>query len=212
VPKRRNRRLDCPWRGVGTTAQVPNVFGGIRGGLDWNRTFVLSRDTFTIVAFDSECRLDLISGGEKHPSPDSQIWSARRNNQEESSMLKDSKAFSGFSAADIPKVTKFYSETFGLDVTESHGVLTLRLAGGNNVLIYPKPNHVPATFTVLNFTVKDVDLAVDELTKRGVGFEMYDLPNLKTDKKGIMRGNGPTIAWFKDPAGNILSVIVETED
>ena len=127
-------------------------------------------------------------------------------------MLKDSKAFSGFSAADIPKVTKFYSETFGLDVTESHGVLTLRLAGGNNVLIYPKPNHVPATFTVLNFPVKDVDLAVDELTKRGVGFEMYDLPNLKTDKKGIMRGNGPTIAWFKDPAGNILSVIVETED
>ena len=127
-------------------------------------------------------------------------------------MLKDSKAFSGFSAADIPKVTKFYSETLGLDVTESHGVLTLRLAGGNNVLIYPKPNHVPATFTVLNFTVKDVDLAVDELTKRGVGFEMYDLPNLKTDEKGIMRGNGPTIAWFKDPAGNILSVIEEAKD
>ena len=121
-------------------------------------------------------------------------------------MLKDSKAFSGFSAGDIPKVKKFYAETLGLDVSESHGVLTLRLAGGNNVLIYPKPNHVPATFTVLNFPVKDVDLAVDELTKRGVRFEKYDLPDLKTDKKGIMRGNGPTIAWFKDPAGNILSV------
>ncbi len=125
-------------------------------------------------------------------------------------MLRDTKAFRGFSAADIQTAKKFYSETLGMDVTESHGLLALRLAGGNNVLIYPKPNHVPATFTVLNFPVKDVDLAVDELTKRGVRFEMYDLPDLKTDKKGIMRGNGPTIAWFKDPAGNILSVIEET--
>jgi Glyoxalase/Bleomycin resistance protein/Dioxygenase superfamily len=122
-------------------------------------------------------------------------------------MLKDSKAFSGFSAGGIPKVKQFYAGTLGLDVSESHGVLTLHLAGGNNVIIYPKPNHVPATFTVLNFPVKDVDHAVDELKKRGVRFERYDLPNLKTDKKGIMRGNGPTIAWFKDPAGNILSVI-----
>jgi hypothetical protein len=86
-------------------------------------------------------------------------------------------------------------------------VLTLNLAGGNNVLIYPKPNHTPATFTVLNFPVDDVDQAVDELSKRGVRFEIYDRPEIKTDKKGIMRGNGPTIAWFKDPAGNILSVI-----
>jgi catechol 2,3-dioxygenase-like lactoylglutathione lyase family enzyme len=122
-------------------------------------------------------------------------------------MLKDSKAFSGFSAGDIPKVKEFYTDRLGLDVVESDGLLTLRLAGGNNVLIYPKPNHVPATFTVLNFPVEDVDLAVDELTKRGVRFEMYDL---KTDKKGIMRGNGPTIAWFKDPAGNILSVLEQT--
>ena len=127
-------------------------------------------------------------------------------------MLRDSKAFSGFSAGDIQTAKKFYSETLGLDVTESHGLLTLQLAGGNNVLIYPKPNHVPATFTVLNFPVKDVELAVEELTKRGVRFEMYDLPNLKTDEKGIMRGNGPTIAWFKDPAGNILSVIEEAKD
>jgi catechol 2,3-dioxygenase-like lactoylglutathione lyase family enzyme len=122
-------------------------------------------------------------------------------------MLKDSKAFSGFSTGDIPKTREFYAATLGLDATESHGVLTLRLAGGNNVLIYPKPNHVPATFTVLNFPVQDVDLAVDELTRRGILLEICDLPGLKTDKKGIMLGNGPTIAWFKDPAGNILSVI-----
>ncbi len=94
-----------------------------------------------------------------------------------------------------------------MKVSESHGLLTLHLAGDNNVLIYPKPNHVPATFTVLNFPVKHVDQAVDELTKRGVRFEIYDLPDIKTDKKGIMLGKGPTIAWFKDPAGNILSVL-----
>jgi len=125
-------------------------------------------------------------------------------------MLKDSQAFSGFSAGDIPKTKEFYAATLGLDVTESHGLLTLHLAGGNNVLIYPKPNHVPATFTVLNFPVRDVDHAVDELTKRGIRFEIYDLPDLKTDTKGIMRGNGPTIAWFRDPTGNILSVIEQT--
>ncbi len=122
-------------------------------------------------------------------------------------MLGDSKAFSGFSANDIEKAKEFYGRTLGLKVSESNGLLTLHLAGGNNVLIYPKPNHTPATFTVLNFPVDDVDQAVDELTKRGVRFEIYDLPDIKTDKKGIMRGNGPTIAWFKDPAGNILSVM-----
>src|ERR1051326_7785313 len=125
-------------------------------------------------------------------------------------MLKDSKAFSGFAAGDIPKANEFYRGFLGLSVSESHGILTLRLGSGHNVIIYPKPNHVPATFTVLNFPVKDVDLAVDGLTKRGVRFERYDLPDLKTDKKGIMRGNGPTIAWFKDPAGNILSVLEES--
>ena len=122
-------------------------------------------------------------------------------------MLGDSKAFSGFSANDIEKAKEFYGRTLELKVSETNGLLTLHLAGGSNVLIYPKPNHTPATFTVLNFPVDDVDQAVDELTKRGVRFEIYDLPDLKTDKKGIMRGNGPTIAWFKDPAGNILSVI-----
>ena len=122
-------------------------------------------------------------------------------------MLGDSKAFSGFAVGDIKKAKEFYGRTLGLKVSESNGLLTLHLAGGNNVLIYPKPNHTPAMFTVLNFPVDDVEHAVDELTKRGVRFEIYDLPDIKTDKKGIMRGNGPTIAWFKDPAGNILSVI-----
>jgi catechol 2,3-dioxygenase-like lactoylglutathione lyase family enzyme len=122
-------------------------------------------------------------------------------------MLAESKAFSGFAAPDIAKTREFYGQTLGLKVSENHGLLTLHLAGGNNVLIYPKPNHVPATFTVLNFPVDDVDLAVDELMKRGVRFEIYDGPEIKTDEKGIRRGNGPTIAWFKDPAGNILSVL-----
>src|SRR5438270_1149154 len=187
---------------------MPDVFGRVSRALDWNRHLGLSRDTIARVASDSVRRIDFISCGAKHAAPHSQIWPGRKSNQE-GSMLKDSKAFSGFSAGDIPKVKEFYSGRLGLDVLESDGLLTLRLAGGNNVLIYPKPNHVPATFTVLNFPVQDVDLAVDELTKRGVRFEMYDLPDLKTDKKGIMRGNGPTIAWFKDPAGNILSVIDE---
>ncbi len=122
-------------------------------------------------------------------------------------MLEASKAFSGFSANDIGKAKEFYGKTLGLKVSESHGLLTLHLASGNNVLIYPKPNHVPATFTVLNFPVNNVDQAVDELTTRGVRFEIYNLPAIKTDEKGIMRGKGPTIAWFKDPAGNVLSVL-----
>lgn len=127
-------------------------------------------------------------------------------------MLKDSKAFSGFSVDDIPKAKEFYGQTLGLDVSEGQGmgILSLRLAGGNTVIIYPKPNHEPATFTILNFPVPDVDQAVDALKQRGVRFETYDEPELKTDERGIMRGNGPTIAWFKDPAGNILSVIEET--
>jgi catechol 2,3-dioxygenase-like lactoylglutathione lyase family enzyme len=125
-------------------------------------------------------------------------------------MLKESNAFSGFSVNDIQKAKDFYGRTLGLQVSESHGLLTLQLAGGNTVLIYPKVNHAPATFTVLNFPVENVDESVDELAKRGVRFEIYDESDIKTDEKGIMRGNGPTIAWFKDPAGNVLSVLEET--
>ena len=122
-------------------------------------------------------------------------------------MLENSKAFSGFAAPDFAKEKEFYTEKLGLKTSEDHGLLRLHLAGGNNVLIYPKPDHVPARFTVLNFPVADVDLAVDDLKKGGVRFEPYDQPGLKTDEKGIMRGNGPTIAWFKDSAGNILSIL-----
>lgn len=122
-------------------------------------------------------------------------------------MLKNSKAFSSFSVNDIEKAKKFYSEILGLEVLENEmGLLELHFAGGLNILIYPKDNHTPATFTVLNFNVTDIDKTVDELTSRGIAFERYDEPYIKTDEKGICRGK-PSIAWFKDPAGNILSVL-----
>src|SRR5947207_11791561 len=127
-------------------------------------------------------------------------------------MLEDSKAFSGFAVPDVEKAKEFYGKTLGLKVSEDHGMLRLHLSGGNNVLVYPKPNHVPATFTILNFPVDDIDQAVDKLSKRGVHFEIYDQLDLKTDEKGIMRGKAPTIAWFKDPAGNILSVLERSEE
>jgi catechol 2,3-dioxygenase-like lactoylglutathione lyase family enzyme len=120
-------------------------------------------------------------------------------------MFKDSHAFSGFSSNDIAKSKEFFGGTLGLEVTEENGMLTLHLAGGGNVLIYPKDNHEPATFTVLNFPVDDIDKAVDNLTNAGVTFERYD--GMGQDPRGIMRDNGPAIAWFKDPAGNILSVL-----
>ncbi len=121
-------------------------------------------------------------------------------------MLKESRAFSGFSVGDTQKAKEFYGKTLGLDVSEDNRMLKLHLAGGTKVFIYPKPNHVPATFTILNFPVDDVEKAVDELTSRGVRFERYE-GDMKTDTKGIFRGQGPLIAWFKDPAGNILSVL-----
>ena len=122
-------------------------------------------------------------------------------------MLKNSKAFSGFSVDDLQAAKAFYGGVLGLNVSESHGMLHLHLAGGSTVLVYPKPNHSPATFTILNFPVANVDAVVDELTQRGVRFEIYDAPGLKTDERGVFRGRGPVIAWFKDPAGNILSVL-----
>ena len=127
-------------------------------------------------------------------------------------MLSNSKAFSGFSVDDSKKAKKFYSEVLGLDVEENlemGGLLTLKITGGNSVILYPKENHEPATFTVLNFPVSDIEKAVDELLKKGVQFEKYDDENIKTDEKGICRGGGPLIAWFKDPAGNILSILQE---
>jgi predicted enzyme related to lactoylglutathione lyase len=124
-------------------------------------------------------------------------------------MFKNTQAFSGFSVDDIARAKAFYSQTLGLEVSENHGLLNLHIAGGGHIIIYPKPNHTPATFTILNFPVDDIDKAVDELTKRGVRFEHYE-GAIQTDEKGIARGNeGPNIAWFTDPAGNILSVLQE---
>jgi catechol 2,3-dioxygenase-like lactoylglutathione lyase family enzyme len=120
-------------------------------------------------------------------------------------MFEHTKAFSGFSADDIEKARQFYGDTLGLRVSEENGLLTLHIAGDRNTLIYPKEDHTPATFTVLNFPVEDVEKTVDELTARGVRFERYD--GADQDDKGIHRGGGPLIAWFRDPAGNILSVI-----
>ncbi len=122
-------------------------------------------------------------------------------------MFKNTKAFSGFSVNDIQKAKEFYGQTLGLDVSESYGMLELHIAGGTTILMYPKDNHTPATFTILNFPVDNIEQAVDELTRRGVHFESYHEGDLVTDEKGIFSGGGPKIAWFKDPAGNILSVL-----
>ncbi len=123
-------------------------------------------------------------------------------------MFKHANAFSGFSVDDLQKAKEFYSKTLGLEVSETHGLLWLHIAGGTKILIYPKPNHTPTTFTILNFPVDNIEEAVDQLTKLGVRFERYE-GDLKTDEKGIFHGEGPNIAWFKDPAGNILSVLEE---
>jgi len=123
-----------------------------------------------------------------------------------SSMFKDAETFSSFSVNDLKKAKEFYGGTLGLEVAETKEGLELHLPG-NTVFIYPKPNHTPASFTVLNFSVDDVEEAVDELGRLDVRLEHYDMPDLKTDKRGIARGPGPNIAWFKDPAGNILSVL-----
>ena len=123
-----------------------------------------------------------------------------------SNLLKEAQTFSSFSVNDLKKAKDFYGNTLGLEVRETQEGLELKLQG-NAVFIYPKENHEAASFTVLNFHVKNVDEAVDQLTGQGIKFEHYDLPDLKTDDRGIMRGNGPTVAWFKDPAGNILSTV-----
>ena len=122
--------------------------------------------------------------------------------------FKYKQAFSSFSVDNLEKAKEFYGKTLGIDVSESNEGLSLRLVRGNEIFIYPKTNHTPATFTILNFSVDDVEQTVDDLTGKGVKFEIYNEGELKTDEKGIFRG-GPTIAWFKDPAGNFLSVLKE---
>jgi len=125
-------------------------------------------------------------------------------------MFENTKAFSGFAVDDVRKAREFYGETLGLKtsvVSEEFGLISLDLAGDRGTLVYEKPDHTPATYTILNFPVDDIDTAVDELAARGVRFQRYD--GLDQDDRGIARGEGPYIAWFKDPAGNVLSVLQE---
>ena len=124
-------------------------------------------------------------------------------------MLGNTTPFSSFSVDDLGKAKQFYGQTLGIEVKEQEEALELQFPNNNSIFVYPKSNHVPATFTVLNFPVDDIEAAVDDLGRRGISFEKYTEGELKTDKKGIFRGEGPTIAWFKDPAGNFLSVIEE---
>ena len=123
-------------------------------------------------------------------------------------MFTDTKAFSGFAVDDLEKARDFYGETLGLKTSEEYGLLTLHLAGDRDTFVYPKPDFAPATYTILNFPVDDIETAVDELAARGVSFERYD--EFDQDERGIFRGEGPLIAWFRDPAGNILSVLEDS--
>jgi catechol 2,3-dioxygenase-like lactoylglutathione lyase family enzyme len=120
-------------------------------------------------------------------------------------MFANTKAFSGFAVDDVQKARQFYGDTLGLKTSEENGLLTLHIAGDRPTLVYPKPDHTPAEYTILNFPVDDIDNAVEELSSRGVRFERYE--GFDQDEKGIFREEGPNIAWFKDPAGNVLSVI-----
>ena len=125
-------------------------------------------------------------------------------------MFADTKAYSGFAVDDLQKAKKFYGETLGLrmsDVDPGNGLMALHISGSRDILVYLSPSHTPASFTILNFPVENVEEAVDELMRRGVRFERYD--GFEQDEKGINRGVGPPIAWFKDPAGNILSVTTQ---
>jgi predicted enzyme related to lactoylglutathione lyase len=122
-------------------------------------------------------------------------------------MFENTRAFSGFSVDDLDAARTFYGQALGIKTSEQYGLLTLHLAGDRDTLVYPKADHIPATYTILNFQVDDIDSAVAELARAGVRFERYE--GIEQDDKGIARGGGPYIAWFKDPAGNILSVLQE---
>ena len=129
-------------------------------------------------------------------------------------MLKDSPAFSGFSVVDLDAARAFYADVLGLDAKVDEMGMTLKLTGGAHIFVYPKPDHKPASFTILNFPVKDIDKTIDELTAKGVEFEKYDGMPAPQDEKGVLRGlaagQGPDIAWFKDPSGNILSILQDS--
>jgi catechol 2,3-dioxygenase-like lactoylglutathione lyase family enzyme len=125
--------------------------------------------------------------------------------RKEQILFENTRAFSGFAVDDIAAARAFYEQTLGLKTSEEYGILTLHLAGGRDTIVYPKTDHTPATYTILNFPVDDIEAAVDELARAGVRFERYE--SMEQDERGIHRGGGPYIAWFKDPAGNILSVL-----
>jgi predicted enzyme related to lactoylglutathione lyase len=120
-------------------------------------------------------------------------------------MFADTRAFSGFSVDDIERAKEFYGDVLGLDVTEEEGLLGLHIADGGDIMVYPKDDHVPATFTILNFPVDDIDEAADELADKGISLVRYE--QFDQDDKGIMRGEGGPIGWFEDPAGNVLSIL-----
>jgi catechol 2,3-dioxygenase-like lactoylglutathione lyase family enzyme len=122
-------------------------------------------------------------------------------------MFRDTRAFSGFSVDDVDRAQRFYGDTLGLETSVENGIMTIHLAGGGEVIAYPKDDHEPAAFTILNFPVDDIEAAVDALSERGISFERYEQMASDFDERGIFRGGGPLIAWFKDPAGNVLSVI-----
>lgn len=127
-------------------------------------------------------------------------------------MFKEVKAFSGFSVNEIPEAEEFYGNTLGLEISYTMGQIVLHLAGGGTVFVYAKRTHIPATYTVLNFPVENLEEAMDKLRKRGVEFIIYKEEDFKTDEKGVFHGEGPKIAWFKDPSGNILSVLEKEQD
>ena len=124
-------------------------------------------------------------------------------------MLNDAHAFSGFAVRDVDAARTFYVDTLGLEVAEENGMLRLQVGGGNPILVYPKPAHEPAGFTILNFPVADIEQTVADLTSRGVDFEHYEGTPVETDASGIFRGGGPLIAWFTDPSDNVMAVIQE---
>jgi len=192
--------------------------GGVRGGLHGDDPALSITLYFEVPAMEAAMRRVRELGGQadnQGPEENGEHFVTCRDDQGLAfglhqragvPTLKDNHAFSGFSSNDIPAAKQFYGQTLGLDVTEENGMLTLKFPGGHTVLIYPKDNHEPATFTVLNIQVDDVDKAVDGLTAVGVTFELYG-EGSGQDERGIAREYGPPIAWFKDPAGNILSVI-----
>jgi predicted enzyme related to lactoylglutathione lyase len=125
-------------------------------------------------------------------------------------MFASTEAFSGFAVDDVDAAREFYEQKLGIRTSTDHEIMTLHLAGDRPTIVYPKPGHVPAAYTILNFRVDDIDSAVDELTARGVQLERYD--GFEQDDRGIFRGGGPYIGWFKDPAGNVLAVLQERAD